>query len=99
LHLKCEIEGTSCPARSGYIPRSLERTLRRAAREFPVVVLTGPRQSGKTTLLKHAFGSRHTYQVFLLRPYHANVGKRLEKTPKVYMADVGLLCIVDWKVP
>jgi predicted AAA+ superfamily ATPase len=33
-----------------------------------------------------------TYQVFLLRPYHANVGKRLVKTPKVYMADVGLLC-------
>jgi len=49
------------PARSGYIPRSLEGTLRRAAREFPVVVLTGPRQSGKTTLLKHAFGSRHRY--------------------------------------
>jgi len=33
-----------------------------------------------------------TYQVFLLRPYHANVGKRLVKRPKVYMADVGLLC-------
>ena len=32
-----------------------------------------------------------TYQVFLVRPYHANVGKRLVKTPKVYMADVGLL--------
>jgi predicted AAA+ superfamily ATPase len=49
----------SLPA--GYIPRSLERTLRRAAREFPVVVLTGPRQSGKTTLLKHVFGPRHRY--------------------------------------
>jgi predicted AAA+ superfamily ATPase len=33
-----------------------------------------------------------TYQVFLVRPYYANVGKRLVKTPKVYMADVGLLC-------
>ena len=29
-------------ARTSYIPRTLERTLRRAAREFPVVVLTGP---------------------------------------------------------
>lgn len=33
-----------------------------------------------------------TYQVFLLRPYHANVGKRLVKSPKVYMGDVGLMC-------
>lgn len=39
-----------------YLARTLEPVLKRAAREFPVVVLTGPRQSGKTTLLRHAFG-------------------------------------------
>jgi hypothetical protein len=50
----------SAPAR-GFVPRSLEAPLRRAAREFPVVVLTGPRQSGKTTLLKRVFGSGHGY--------------------------------------
>lgn len=33
-----------------------------------------------------------TYQIVVLRPYHANVGKRLVKTPKVYFADVGTLC-------
>jgi hypothetical protein len=33
-----------------------------------------------------------TYQVIVLRPYFANVGKRLVKTPKVYFADVGTLC-------
>ncbi len=44
-----------------YIRRSLEPVLRRAAREFPAVVLTGPRQSGKTTLLKHLFADRHGY--------------------------------------
>jgi len=44
-----------------YIPRTLETVVRRAARQFPAVVLTGPRQSGKTTLLQHAFGDRYNY--------------------------------------
>ncbi len=44
-----------------YITRSLEPAILCAAAQFPAVVLTGPRQSGKTTLLKHLFGSTHAY--------------------------------------
>ena len=44
-----------------YLTRSLEPVLERAAKDFPVVVLTGPRQSGKTTLLNHLFGKTHRH--------------------------------------
>ena len=44
-----------------YIPRALEPVLRKAARQFPAVVLTGPRQSGKTTTLKQVFGKASGY--------------------------------------
>ena len=46
---------------SNYIDRSIERVLKKAVKEFPAVVLTGPRQSGKTTTLKHLFGKDCQY--------------------------------------
>ena len=33
-----------------------------------------------------------SFQIFILRPYFANIGKRLVKSPKVYFTDTGLLC-------
>jgi predicted AAA+ superfamily ATPase len=44
-----------------YIHRAIEPIIRRAVHEFPAVVITGPRQSGKTTLLKHLFGQKYRY--------------------------------------
>ncbi|MGA1865729.1 MAG: AAA family ATPase [bacterium] len=44
-----------------YIERRLEQVVKQAVKEFPAIVLTGPRQSGKTTLLKHLFSQIHRY--------------------------------------
>jgi len=41
------------------IRRTLEKSLKEAARQFPVVTVTGPRQSGKTTLVRAIFKKYH----------------------------------------
>jgi predicted AAA+ superfamily ATPase len=39
-----------------------------------------------------------TYQVYLLRPYFKNIGKRQIKTPKLYFRDTGLVCyLTGWR--
>ena len=37
------------------IPRHIEAQLRKCFEQYPVVTLTGPRQSGKTTLVRATF--------------------------------------------
>ena len=41
--------------KDGYIARAIEPIIEEASRYFPVITLTGPRQSGKTTALRHIF--------------------------------------------
>lgn len=40
-----------------YIPRAVTQLLHQASQQFPAVLVTGARQCGKTTLLRHAFPS------------------------------------------
>lgn len=49
-----------------FIERSIASTIKEAAQYFPVICITGPRQSGKTTLINHLFGS---YPRFTLEDY------------------------------
>lgn len=40
---------------SDYVDRSLSQTILNAHQYFPVIIVTGPRQSGKSTLCRHLF--------------------------------------------
>ncbi|MBU2102162.1 MAG: ATP-binding protein, partial [Candidatus Omnitrophica bacterium] len=44
-----------------YVTRDIEPIIKTAAAQFPSIILTGPRQSGKTTLLQHLFSKKYTY--------------------------------------
>ncbi len=47
-----------------YVPRRLAGPLRRVLDQFPSVLITGPRQSGKTTFLWEEFGEGADYVSF-----------------------------------
>jgi predicted AAA+ superfamily ATPase len=64
-------------------PRTLAALLDRAVQGFPAALVTGPRQSGKTTLLRSRFGATHRY-VSLEEPH---VRERALADPVSFLAD------------
>ena len=74
-----------------YVPRALASTIRRAMRTFPAVLVTGPRQTGKTTLLREELGESHRY-VSLERPDVRDVAR---DDPLGFLADAGERVILD----
>lgn len=71
-------------------PRNLRPKLEQLAQQFPVVTLTGPRQSGKTTLCRQAFAG-HAY-VSLERPDHRAFAR---DDPKGFLAGYAGGVILD----
>lgn len=72
------------------IPREIQPELEQMAQEYPVVTLLGPRQAGKTTLVK---------QVFLNKPYlnMESPETRLlaESDPKAFLANYPEGAVID----
>jgi predicted AAA+ superfamily ATPase len=72
-------------------PRALSRVIRKALRTFPAIVVTGPRQSGKTTLLKTMFADSHAF-VTLEDP---DVRIRAKEDPLQFLARYKPPVIID----
>ena len=47
-----------------YVSRTIEKIIKKNLADFPAVVLTGFRQTGKSTLLKTVYGDRYKYVNF-----------------------------------
>jgi len=72
-------------------PRTLTTTLHKATKTFPAIVLTGPRQSGKTTLLKAEFGKTHQY-ISLENP---DIRLRIKSDPSGFIEQIKKPVIID----
>jgi len=73
-----------------YVPRQIEERLKRSAIQFPVLVLTGPRQAGKSTLLQKAF-PLHRYGT-LDDPFQRQLAIR---DPVAFLENLGEPAVID----
>lgn len=73
-----------------YIYRKITPAVERGAKYYPVVVITGPRQSGKSTLCRHIFND---YSKYNLEDIALRESIRLD--PKAFLKDCGEKVIID----
>ncbi len=91
VHIRSTIFDLELRLAASYTPRHLAATIRRAIRTFPGVVVTGPRQCGKTTLLREEFGATHRYRSLEL-PETRDLAR---EDPVGFLADLGDRIILD----
>ena len=73
-----------------YVRRLLEGPVTRAFKQFPALVLTGPRRAGKTWLLRHLF-PRATYHLL----EDPSVLARVRQDPETFLDELALPAILD----
>jgi len=72
------------------IPRHLSPYILKYAKEYPIVALVGPRQSGKTTLIKALFPT-HTY----ISLENLDIRQHASEDPRGFLNDCGRYLILD----
>jgi len=72
------------------IRRNLESSIRKYSREYPVVAIVGPRQSGKTTLARYMFPD-HKY----LSMENLDIRHMAQDDPRGFLDDYGKNIILD----
>jgi predicted AAA+ superfamily ATPase len=73
-----------------FIRRELETEIKRLSQHFPVVVITVPRQSGKTTLCRNLFADYHYVDIT-----RASDRQIIESNPEEYLKQYSDGLIID----
>ncbi len=73
-----------------YIPRVISEQVIKAHAHFPVTLITGPRQSGKTTLCKHLFPEYNFTNLEVI-----TAQRRAFEDPEGFIASLGDKVIID----
>ena len=73
-----------------YIKRTIEKNLLESVVEYPVIILTGARQTGKSTLLKHLF-TDYTY----ITLDYPDIRKFAKDDPALFFEKYGTKLIID----
>lgn len=73
-----------------FIPRKIEKVISEQAGYYPIIVITGPRQTGKSTLCKHLFGEYAYYNL-----EDISLRNTIAADPKGFIKECGKLAIID----
>ncbi len=74
-----------------YLQRQIETTLKESIKEFPVIAVMGPRQVGKSTLLKQLFQKKYKYITF----DDLSIRSQAQKEPALFLKNNPGKLIID----
>ncbi|MFH1799194.1 MAG: ATP-binding protein [Candidatus Omnitrophota bacterium] len=74
-----------------YVHRQVEKTLQTLIKQFSAIALTGPRQSGKSTLLKNQFSGKYNYVTL----DDLTIREQALSDPRLFLDNIGDYVIID----